>query len=246
MSYDLQFGDCLELLPAIADESVDLILCDLPYGTTRNKWDSAIPLAPLWAQYERVIKQDGAIVLTAQAPFDKVLAASNLRLFRYEWIWEKTLATGHLNAKRMPMKAHENVLIFYKSLPTYNPQKTSGHARKVSSAAHKRNSKATSNYGTHGLTSYDSTDRYPRSVLTFPSDRQKSALHPTQKPVALMRYMIDTYSNPGDLVLDNAMGSGTTGVAALEAGRRFIGMENFAPYLEIANERLAAVGAEAA
>jgi site-specific DNA-methyltransferase (adenine-specific) len=246
MDYDLQFGDCLELMPAIASESVDLILCDLPYGTTKNKWDSVIPLAPLWGQYERIIKPNGAIALTAQAPFDKVLAASNLNIFRYEWIWEKTLATGHLNAKRMPMKAHENVLIFYKSLPTYNPQKTSGHARKVSTAAHKRNSRATSNYGTHGLTSYDSTDRYPRSVLTFPSDRQKSALHPTQKPVALMRYMIDTYSNPGDLVLDNAMGSGTTGVAALEAGRRFLGMESDATYLQIANERLGALALEAA
>lgn len=246
MSCDLQFGDCLELLPSVADESVDLILCDLPYGTTRNKWDSVIPLAPLWAQYERVIKPAGAIVLTAQAPFDKVLAASNLRLFRYEWIWEKGNATGHLNAKRMPMKAHENVLVFYKSLPTYNPQKTSGHARKVSTAEHRRNSKLSTNYNEYVPNGYDSTERFPRSVLKFSMDKQKLALHPTQKPVALMRYMIDTYSNPGDLVLDNAMGSGTTGVAAIEAGRRFIGMESFEPYFQTANERISALSTEAA
>lgn len=225
MSCDLILGDCLDIMPSIANESIDLILCDLPYGTTRNAWDSVIPLESLWAQYERIIKPKGAIILTAQTPFDKVLGSSNLRLLRYEWIWEKTSATGHLNAKRMPMKAHENVLVFYKKLPTYNPQKTTGHKRKVSTALHKRNSKVTTNYGEHGLTSYDSTERYPRSVQVFSSDKQKLALHSTQKPVSLMRYMIETYSNPGDLVLDNACGSGTTGIAALEAGRHFIGIE---------------------
>lgn len=218
--------------------SVDMILCDLPYGTTRNKWDSVIPLPLLWKHYERIIKDDGAIVLTAQTPFDKVLGNSNLKLLRYEWIWEKTSATGHLNAKKMPMKAHENILVFYKNLPTYNPQKTSGHVRKVSTAAHKTNSKLSTNYNPVGLSSYDSTERYPRSVLTFATDKQKSALHPTQKPVALMEYLIKTYTNEGDLVLDNAAGSGSTLVAAKNLGRQYIGIEKDEEYYKICKERL--------
>ena len=238
MEVQLFQGDCMELLEGVPDKHVDLILCDLPYGTTKNKWDTPIPLEKLWEQYERVIKDAGAIVLTAQTPFDKVLGASNLNLLRYEWIWEKTSATGHLNAKKMPMKAHENILVFYKKLPTYNPQKTLGHTRKVSTAAHKRNSKKTSNWGDHGLSSYDSTERYPRSVLTFPTDKQKSALHPTQKPVALMEYLIKTYTNAGDLVLDNCMGSGSTGVAAKQLGRQFIGFELDSNYFEIAKQRI--------
>ena len=235
---DLFQGDCLDLMGNIPTGSIDMILCDLPYGTTRNKWDSVIPLDDLWAHYERVIKDNGAIVLTAQTPFDKVLGASNLELLRYEWIWEKTSATGHLNAKKMPMKAHENVLVFYKKLPTYNPQKTFGHERKVSSAEHKKGSKMTSNWGAHGLTGYDSTERYPRSVQVFPTDKQKVALHPTQKPVALMEYLIRTYTNEGDTVLDNCMGSGSTGVASKKLGRGFIGMELDVEYFDIAKERI--------
>lgn len=218
-------GDCLEVLPYVEDGSVDMILCDLPYGTTQNKWDSIIDLPSLWAQYERVIKDSGAIVLTAQTPFDKVLGVSNLKLLRYEWIWEKTTATGHLNAKKMPMKAHENVLVFYKKAPTYNPQKTTGHTRKRSLVEQRRGVAGSPSYGSYEATNYDSTERYPRSVQEFPTDRQKSALHPTQKPVALMEYLIKTYTNPGELVLDNAIGSGTTAVAAQNTGRDFIGME---------------------
>ena len=228
-------GMCL-----IPDKSVDLILCDLPYGTTRNKWDSIIPLDKLWEQYERVIKNNGAIVLFAQTPFDKVLGVSNLKLLRYEWIWEKTSATGHLNAKKMPMKAHENILIFYRNLPTYNPQKTYGHERKVSKAEHKVNCVMTSNYNEHGLTSYDSTERYPRSVLLFPTDKQKEALHPTQKPVDLFEYLIKTYTNEGETVLDNCIGSGTTAIACINTNRYFIGMELDANYYEIANKRIEA------
>lgn len=238
MRQDVLWGDCLQVMEGIETASVDLILCDLPYGTTRNKWDSVIDLPSLWKHYERIIKPNGAIVLTAQTPFDKVLAMSNLKLLKYEWIWEKTLATGHLNAKKMPMKAHENVLVFYKALPTYNPQKTTGHARKVSSAAHKVNSKQSTNYNPVGLTSYDSTERYPRSVIKFATDKQKSSLHPTQKPVALMEYLILTYTNPGDLVLDNAAGSGSTLVAAKNLGRQFIGIEKDEHYYEICVERL--------
>lgn len=232
-------GDCLAVMKGIEDKSVDMILCDLPYGTTQNKWDSVIPLEELWKHYNRVIKDNGAIVLTAQTPFDKVLGCSNLKMLKYEWIWEKTTATGHLNAKKkMPMKAHENILIFYKKLPTYNPQKTTGHKRKVSSATHKRNSKLSSNYNPSNFTNYDSTERYPRSVLLFPTDKQKSAIHPTQKPVALFEYLIKTYTNEGDTVLDNCIGSGTTAVACINTKRNFIGIELEEKYYNIANKRI--------
>jgi len=237
MRNQLLFGDCLDLLPCVPDGSIDMILCDLPYGTTQNKWDSIIDLPSLWAQYERVIKDNGAIVLTAQTPFDKVLGVSNLRLLRYEWIWEKTTATGHLNAKKMPMKAHENVLVFYKQAPTYNPQKTSGHKPVNSYTKHRQDG---SNYGVTriGVSGGGSTERYPRSVQVFPTDKQKLALHPTQKPVALMEYLIKTYTNPGELVLDNAIGSGTTAIAAQNTGRDFLGMEKHLPYFDIAWERI--------
>lgn len=217
--------DCLDGMKTIKDKSVDMILCDLPYGTTKNKWDSIIPLDELWTHYSRVIKDNGAIILTAQTPFDKVLGVSNLKMLKYEWIWEKTSATGHLNAKKMPMKAHENILVFYKKTPTYNPQKTTGHERKVSTAKHKRNSKNSSNYGESSATTYDSTERYPRSVQIFSTDKQKSSFHPTQKPVALFEYLIKTYTNEGDLVLDNCMGSGTTAVACINTNRIYIGFE---------------------
>ena len=238
MYTDLIKGDCLTEMNKIQSKSVDMILCDLPYGTTRNKWDATIPLDKLWEQYNRIIKDNGVIVLTAQTPFDKVLGASNLKMLRYEWIWEKTSATGHLNAKKMPMKAHENILIFYKKLPTYNPQKTFGHERKVSKAVHKINSKDSTNYGESVNTTYDSTERYPRDVVKFKTDKQKSALHPTQKPVALMEYLIKTYTNEGDLVLDNCMGSGTTGVACVNTNRNFIGIEIEDNYYKIAKQRI--------
>lgn len=231
--------DCIEGMKLIPDKSIDMILCDLPYGmTARNKWDVIIPFEPLWEQYERIIKDNGAIVLTAVQPFTSLLVMSNLKLFRYEWIWEKTTATGHLNAKKMPMRAHENILVFYKKLPTYNPQKTYGHPRKVSKAEHKRNCVMTSNYNEHGLTTYDSTERYPRSVQKFSTDKQKEALHPTQKPVALFEYLIKTYTNEGEIVLDNCMGSGTTAVAATLCNRKWIGFEIEPKYIEIANKRL--------
>lgn len=218
-------GDCLDLLPTLPDASVDMVLCDLPYGTTQCAWDSVIDLNRLWPEYERVCRKGAAIVLTAAQPFTAALVMSAPKQFKHEWIWEKTSATGHLNAKRRPMAAHESVLVFSFGTPPYYPQKTSGHERKVSTAIHKRGCVKTDLYGDHGLTGYDSTERYPRSVVKFKSDKQKSALHPTQKPVALMEYMLRTYSKEGDTVLDNAMGSGTTGVACRNLGRRFIGME---------------------
>lgn len=235
MSVRLLLGDCLDRMSEIEDQSVNLVLCDLPYETTRNAWDFQIHLPALWAHYKRICA--GAIVLTAQTPFDKVLGASNLQMLRYEWIWEKTNATGHLNAKRAPMKAHENILVFYRNLPTYNPIKTNGHVRKAATANRYR--LQSSNYGKQsGITVYDSTERYPRSVLVFASDKQRSKLHPTQKPVELMEYLIRTYTNQGDTVLDNCMGSGTTGVACLSTGRNFIGIEKDATYFAIAERRL--------
>lgn len=236
---ELIHGDCLEKMASVPDESIDLILCDLPYGTTMCAWDVAIPFEPLWAHYERIIKHNGAIVLTAAQPFASILACSNLKLFRYEWIYEKPAATGFLNAKKQPLRAHENVLVFYKNQPTYNPQKTVGHERKTSA----RKSVNSECYGkAFNLTQYDSTERYPRSVQTFNSDKQKLNAHPTQKPVALMRYLIETYSNNGDLVLDNCMGSGTTGVACVESGRQFIGIEKDRHYFEIAKQRIKEAG----
>lgn len=220
------FGDCLQLMDSIKDKSIDMILCDLPYGTTKAKWDCLIDLPKLWQHYKRIIKDNGAILLFAQTPFDKQLGASNFKMLRYEWIWEKTSATGHLNAKKMPMKAHENILVFYKKEPIYNPIKTTGHARKVSTAEHKRNSSKTELYGKHGNTTYDSTERYPRSVLKFKSDKQLSKLHSTQKPVALLEYFIKTYTNEGMIVLDNACGSGSTGEACINTKRNYILIDN--------------------
>ena len=236
-SINLINDDCMNALPRIADNSVDLVLVDPPYGTTNCKWDTPLPLEVLWAQLRRITKDNAAIVIMAQAPFDKVLACSNLKEFRYEWIWEKTNATGHLNAKKMPMKAHEVALVFYRELPTYNPQKTRGHTRKTASSDRAKAQGEV--YGTQkGVSSYDSTDRYPRSVQVFAKDKQKSPLHPTQKPVALMEYLIKTYSNEGDSVLDFTMGSGTTGVACVNAGRSFTGVELEADYFDIARARI--------
>jgi len=224
-----------------------MIFCDLPYGTTKCKWDSLIDLNLLWKEYKRVIKDDGIILLFAQTPFDKVLGSSNLKMLRYEWIWEKTQATGHLNAKKMPMKAHENILVFYKKLPYYNPQKTKGHKRKVSKS-YQRDICIKRRIDKHGddylygketsAPDYDSTERYPRSVLTFPSDKQKSKLHPTQKPLALIEYMIKTYSKEGDIILDNTCGSGTTGLGAKNLNRNFIMIEKDPKYYEISKERI--------
>lgn len=235
---NLIHDNCFNYFPQISDTSIDLILCDLPYGTTHNSWDCQLDLQQLWTEYERVIKDNGAILLFAQPPFDKVLACSNLKLFRYEWIWEKTTATGHLNANRMPMKAHENILVFYKNLPKYFPQMTHGHERKVSMLQHKRNCKKSDNYGNYNFVSYDSTDRYPRDVITFSTDKQKGSLHPTQKPVALLEYLIKTYTDKGDLILDNCMGSGSAALASFNLNRNFIGIEIEEKYYKTACERL--------
>ena len=227
-------GDCLEIMKDIPDKGVDMILCDLPYGKTRNKWDSIISLDKLWEQYNRIIKDNGAIALFAQTPFDKVIGASNLNMLRYEWIWNKKRGTGHLNAKKMPMKQHENIVVFYKKLPTYNPQMREG------TPYHKKPSKITSsNYGKYTpLETISNGERYPVSILDFSNANEKNRLHPTQKPVDLLEYLIKTYTNEGELVLDFTMGSGSTGVAALNTNREFIGIELNEKYFNIAKDRL--------
>jgi len=236
----IYLGDCLELMPKhVEDKSIDMIFCDLPYGTTQCKWDSVIDLTKLWSEYERVIKDNGAIVLFAQTPFDKVLGSSNLKMLKYEWVWEKTQATGHLNAKKMPMKAHENILVFYKKLPTYNPQKTTGH--KPMNSGVRRSSLKNENYNEINkvdLPFGGDTDRYPRTVLEFKSDKQKNYLHPTQKPLALIEYVIKTYTNEGDLILDNTCGSGTTGLGAKNLKRDYIMIEKDKRFYEIAAKRI--------
>lgn len=236
----LDFGlynmDCLDGMKLINDKAIDLILTDLPYGTTQNKWDSVIPLDKLWEQYNRIIKDNGCIALFAQSPFDKVLACSNLKMYRYEWIIEKTKATGHLNAKKMPMKAHENILIFYKNIPTYNPQMSEGHTAVHSYTKHTSDGSC---YGKTqiGISGGGSTKRYPRDVLSFKWDTQTSNLHPTQKPLECCEYFIKTYTNKGDTVLDSCMGSNTTGIACLRTKRNYIGFEKEKKYFEIGTER---------
>lgn len=236
---ELLKGNCIELMPKIPDKSIDMILCDLPYGqTSRNKWDVVIPFDLLWEQYERIIKDNGAIVLFANGMFTAELMLSNKEIWRYNLIWEKTQPTGFLNAKKMPLRSHEDICVFYKKIPKYNPQKSVGHPRKVSKAEHKIRCKNSTDYGEHGLTTYDSTERYPRSVWKFSKDSQKYSLHPTQKPVLLLEELIKTFTDEGDCVLDNCMGSGSTAVACLNANRNFIGMELDEKYYDIAKDRI--------
>ena len=225
-------GDCLSVMPKIPDSSIDMILCDLPYGTTQNKWDSIIPLEPLWEQYKRIIKNNGAIVLTAQTPFDKVLGCSNLEWLKYEWIWNKLSPTGHLNAKKMPMKKTENVLVFYKKLPTYNPQGLEYCPR-----IKKRSSKSvgSSNYGKHDDENLSKYKGYPTNLLEF---MRESGLHPTQKPVPLFEYFIKTYTNEREIVLDNTAGVCTTAVACENTNRKWICIELEEEYCQKSAERL--------
>lgn len=234
---DLMLGDCLDLLGSIPDSSIDMVLCDLPYGMTRNAWDCEIDLDELWSHYRRVVKHNGAVVLFASGMFTSRLMASNPSMWRYNLVWRKTTPTGFLNAKRMPLRAHEDICVFYRKLPVYHPQMGTG-PRKVSSASSQGPSRQSSNYGSYGSSSYDSTERYPTSVLEFASDKQRCAIHPTQKPVALCEWLIRTYTDEGGVVLDNCMGSGSTGVAAIHCGRRFVGIEKDEGYYTAALERL--------
>jgi site-specific DNA-methyltransferase (adenine-specific) len=229
---ELLQGDCLEKMKDIPDKSIDMVLCDLPYGTTACKWDTIIPFEPLWEQYKRIIKDNGAIVLTASQPFTSALVMSNVKMFKYDLKWIKTEGTGFYNANRMPLRAHEDILLFYKKLPVYNPQKTEGKPYKI-----KRGSASDVYVGKDLVVTDNVTgDRHPLSWKVFTKDKNK--LHPTQKPVALFEYLIKTYTNEGDLVLDNCMGSGTTGVACKNLNRNFIGIELDTGYFRIAEKRI--------
>lgn len=220
--------------------SVDFLFTDLPYGTTQCKWDTPINLEMFWVQANRVTKANGCKALFAQTPFDKVLGCSNLKELRYEWIWEKTQATGHFNAKKMPMKAHENILVFYASAATYNPQKTHGHLPVHSYTKYLDTQNKTALYGkaTREIKGGGATDRYPRSVIKGPSDKQRAYFHPTQKPVWLCEQMVLTYTSLGDTVLDCCMGSASIGVACQNTGRSYIGIDNEKQWIDVAKTRL--------
>ena len=233
----LLHGDCLELMKDIPDKSVEMILCDLPYGTTACKWDEIIPFEPLWEQYERVIKDNGAIVLTASQPFTSTLRMSNIKLVRYTWVWEKSKATGFLNAKKRPLVAHEDITVFSKKPTTYNPQFST---KEPYNKGIRKEQTDDDVYGKFERVEVKSDGkRYPRSVVYFKTAESEGAvLHKTQKPLKLFEYLIKTYTNEGDLVLDNCMGSGSTGVACLNTNRNFIGIELDDKYFEIAKKRI--------
>jgi DNA modification methylase len=233
----LMKGDCLERMKEIPSGSVDMILTDPPYGTTACKWDSVIPLEPMWEQLKRIIKPNGAIVMTASQPFTTTLIASNMKMFKYCWVWEKNRPTNFPNAKRRPLTSHEDIVVFIDGNLRYNPQKTTGH-KKTNSA---RGCSEGVVYRGKNVRDYagGDTTRFPKTVIRFDCER---GFHPTQKPVALMEYLIKTYTNEGETVLDFTMGSGTTGVAALNLSRNFIGIEMDDKYFEIAKERIMLLG----
>jgi site-specific DNA-methyltransferase (adenine-specific) len=244
--------DCLEGMKDIPDKSIDMILCDLPYGTTACKWDTVIPFNPLWSQYERIVKDNGAIVLTASQPFTSVLVMSNPKLFKYEWIWEKDKPSNFALAKRQPLKYHESILIFYKNQSTYNRQmierslegktKIERMQRNKVTIKHNRSDHFLSSFNEIDANVYEEKKKNPSSLLKFNLERnnqyKKQVFHPTQKPVALFEYLIRTYTDESETVLDNCMGSGTTAIACINTGRFFIGFEKELEYVEIANKRI--------
>ena len=231
MNYELKLGDTLERMKEIPDGSVDMVMCDLPYGTTACKWDSVIPFEPLWEAYRRVCKKNAAIVLTASQPFTSALVMSNVKGFRYSWVWVKNKPVGHLNAKKRPMPGTEDVLVFCEGIENYNPQ-----GLKESGVMVKRKGCSSGPYRDCAENTIQTHTGYPRNDIRFAHDQ--SVGHPTQKPVALMEYLIKTYTDPGELVLDNTMGSGTTGVACMNTRRNFIGIERDENYFAICNERI--------
>ncbi|MEG1502472.1 MAG: site-specific DNA-methyltransferase [Synergistaceae bacterium] len=234
-------GDCLIEMQSIPDKSIDMILCDLPYGVTYNTKDIIIPFDKLWERYNRIIKDDGAIALFTQGLFYVDLVNSQRKLFRYDLIWDKKLTSGFLNSKRMPLRRHEQIAIFYKKSPTYNPQFSEGSPLHGKGSAYMEKEMKNNNYGYFSATDDSrngSTVKYPTSILSFQKPHPSGSIHPTQKPVGLCEYLIKTYTNEGDLVLDNCMGSGSTGVACKNTNRNFIGIELDEKYFEIAKQRI--------
>ena len=245
----LLHGDTLELMATLPDGCADMILCDLPYGTTACKWDTVIPFAPLWGQYKRLIKKNGAIVLFGSQPFTSAVGASNIRDLKYSWVWEKTKPTNFLHAKRMPLKGFEDVLVFYGASPTYNAQglvkcdrkvRNTGTKSRIGGVKLNADTSFTGHMGTKdvgfGEIYQQEHTNFPRGILKYSQD--SASVHPTQKPVALCEYLIRTYTNEGETVLDNTMGSGTTGVACVNTERHFIGIERDDKYFEIAQNRI--------
>ena len=234
MGNSLTCGDCLEVMPEIADKSIDMILCDLPYGTTACSWDTIIPFEPLWVQYKRIIKDNGAIVLTASQPFTSKLVMSNLKMFRYEWIWDKIKPSTGLHSKIQPLKQHENILVF--GNPIYHPIMEDAKIR-IDKPRIANNGEAFG--GKEILRQHlNNGQKYPKSILKISNANQNNRYHPTQKPVALFEYLIKTYTNKGDTVLDNCAGSGTTGVACQNLNRKFILIEKEQKYIDIIKKRL--------
>ncbi len=232
------FGDCLDIMPTLRDESVDMVLADLPYGVTQNEWDRVIPFDRLWDEYRRVTKRNAAIVLTATQPFAAQLIVSNTAMFRYDLIWRKNKSTGFLNANRMPLRQHEIILVFYRRLPVYHPQKSHGHKPVHSFTKHTSDG---TNYGeTKRISGGGQTDRHPTSIIDIPvvNNDRGVKIHPNQKPVELFEYLIRTYTDQGAVVLDNCIGSGTTAVACINTGRQYIGIEKNAEYCRSAYERI--------
>ena len=239
MKYEIKQGDCLDLMKYITDKSIDMILCDLPYGTTACEWDSIIPFEPLWKNYKRIIKDNGAIVLFSDEPFTSQLINSNLKDFKYKWIWNKTRGSNFQNARFMPMKCHEEICVFYTKKPTYNHQFWYSKPYKTSTRKRKNKIEGLSGGSVSKIcaaTVSEDGRRYPLSILEFKRDSER--IHPTQKPVKLLEYLIRTYTNENDIVLDNCMGSGSTGVACINTDRNFIGFELDEKYFEIAKNRL--------
>ena len=234
---ELWHGDCLELMKDIPDKSIDCIICDLPYGTTACKWDNIIPFEPLWERYNRIIKDNGAIVLFGSEPFSSKLRMSNLKMFKYDWVWKKTMASNFALCKKQPFKKHEMVSVFYKKQPTYNPQMEVGEPYVDKRQSGKRNVSVGTSDGINRHPINNIGIRYPSSVQEF-SNGNNGNVHPTQKPVPLLEYLIKTYTKDGDIVLDNCMGSGSTGVACINTNRKFIGIELDNIYFEIAKERI--------
>lgn len=236
-------GDCLEVMKTIPDKSIDMVLCDLPYGTTRILWDKIIPYDQLWLNYERVIKDTGAILLFSSQPFTTDLINSNRKLFRYEIIWNKLHGTDFQLANKKPMKSHENILVFYKSLPTYNPQKSKRDSPiNTNNWKQNKRNKEHNNFSCHENFKGIYSEKFPTTIIEYSMVNKEcnnsKRLHPTQKPVALLEYLIKTYSNEGDLVLDNAMGSGSTIIAAINTKRNWIGIEKDERIFKIADDRI--------
>lgn len=237
---ELYNGDCTEIMKDMPSGSVDMVLCDLPYGTTQNKWDSVIPFDLLWEQYNRVAKVSAAIVLFAQGVFYADLVHSNRKDFRYDLVWDKVLKGGFLNAKVMPMRIHEQIAVFYRKKPVYNPQKIKGKPNRTKGTAIFAKGVTNNNYGKYNPVETDVNDdmKYPSTILSFQKPHPSISVHPTQKPVELLEYLIRTYTNEGDTVMDNTMGSGSTGVSCANTDRNFIGIELDKKYFDIAEKRI--------